>query len=879
MDDRRPGGLVLVVDDDPDVALLCKLHLEMAGYEVKVAETGIAAFEFARSLKPSAIVLDFMLPDLDGLQVLKRLAEDPLTGPIPVVMLTARTHERDQAAAWEAGAVEFITKPFDGASLVVAVRTAIAHPDPQHRASRKADALERLKAGDRESARQMAAIVEGADDAVIAKTLAGQIVSWNSGAQQLYGWTAQEAVGQPVTMLSPPGHQDETSSILQRIAAGERIAPYETLRQAKDGRPILVSLTISPIRDQTGRVIGASTISRDVTERDRVEQRFRGLIEAAPDAIVIVDADGLIELVNAQTEALFGHPRERLLGQPVELLVPHRYRERHPEHRSRYGERPRTRPMGAGLELFGLRADGTEFPVEISLSPLETDEGLSFAATMRDVSDRKQADAKFRGLLEAAPDAIVGVNAEGTILLVNAQTEVLFGWHRDELVGQPVEILVPEPLRARHPSHRQGYFTEPRTRPMGEGLDLVARRKDGSQFPAEISLSSIETEDGLLVSAAIRDVTERKRAEARFRGLVEAAPDAMVIVDQAGRIGLVNAQTVALFGYDADELIGQPVEVLVPARFAKKHPGHRHAYGVNPRVRPMGASLELYGLRKDGTEFPVEISLSPLETDQGVTISASIRDVTERKKAAEAQAAAFDREREASQRLRDFDRLRSDFLSTVSHELRTPLTVIKGFSEILVGAWATEDEGRKLEYVERIHHAAARLDYLIEDLLDFSRLERGQLSIVLEPHRLLSLVDETMRRSESSLTNHPVKVEVPDALWVMADKTAFIRVLENLLTNAAKFAPAGSEILVRADQGEAEVVVAVADRGIGIDPAHHEKVFDRFHRVPESAASQPGTGIGLAIVKQFTEAQGGHVSLRSMPGEGSEFRIHLRAVT
>jgi PAS domain S-box-containing protein len=867
---------VLVVDDDPDVALVSQLHLEAAGYAVSVVGTGLAAIDLCRGTRPMAIVLDYMLPDLDGLQVLARLEADPLTAGIPVVMLTARTDERDQTAAWEAGVSEFITKPFDGARLVAGLRTALSDSEAGSADRRRTAALERLRSHDHDSTRQLAAIIEGADDAVIAKTLGGRIISWNSGAKKLYGWSAVEAVGQSISMLAPSGLEDEIPAILERIAVGERVPPYETLRRRSDGSTVLVSLTVSPIMDIAGRVIGASAISRDVTERNRIEQRFRGLIEAAPDAIVIVGADGRIELVNAQTEALFGHPRAQLIGQPVEVLVPHRYRDGHPEHRSQYGKHPRPRPMGAGLDLFGLRADGSEFPVEISLSPLETDEGVSFAATMRDVTARRQADAKFRGLLEAAPDAIVGVNAVGAIVLVNAQTEVLFGYARQELVGQSVEILVPEALRERHPAHRQRYFHEPRTRAMGEGLDLVARRKDGSEFPAEISLSSIETEDGLLVSAAIRDVTERKRAEARFRGLVEAAPDAMVIVDADGLIGLVNAQTIALFGYEASELLGRPVEVLVPARFRHKHPDHRRAYGVHAKVRPMGASLDLYGLRKDGTEFPVEISLSPLETDQGMTISASIRDVTERKKAVEIQAAAIEREREASRRLREVDRMRSDFLSTVSHELRTPLTAIKGFAEILVESWASVPDDRKLEFVQRINNAGARLDYLIEDLLDFSRLERGQLKIVLEPHLVRGLLDETLRRAGSVLSNHVLSLDVPDDLWVLADKTAFIRVLENLLTNAAKFAPAGSEIEISAAMADGEVLLSVRDHGVGIAPEHHDLVFERFHRVPATAASQPGTGIGLAIVKQFTEAQGGHVSLDSEPGKGSTFTLHLQ---
>ena len=221
-------------------------------------------------------------------------------------------------------------------------------------------------------------------------------------------------------------------------------------------------------------------------------------------------------LANAQTESLFGYPRHELLGQPVEVLVPERFRGRHPEHRSGYFADPRMRPMGAGLELSGRRRDGSEFPAEISLSSIETDDGVLATAAIRDVSEREQARRKFEQFLEFAPDAIVGVGREGLIVLANAQTESLFGYPRDDLLGQPVELLVPERFREHHPQHRGGYFTDPRTRPMGAGLELFGRRRDGSEFPAEISLSSIETDEGVLATAAIRDISDRVALEAEL---------------------------------------------------------------------------------------------------------------------------------------------------------------------------------------------------------------------------------------------------------------------------------------------------------------------------------------------------------------------------
>jgi len=255
-----------------------------------------------------------------------------------------------------------------------------------------------------------------------------------------------------------------------------------------------------------------------------LEAVFESLFEFSPDAIVLADNQGRITKVNAQLERIFGYPRSELLGAFVEVLLPERFHALHPVHRKAYVAQPRTRPMGIGLELYGRRRDGTEFPVDIMLSPVETPDGRVTLTVIRDISERKsaeralrQSEQKLRALFEFSPDAIVVTDKEGRLTEANAQVEKLFGYSREELMGQSVEMLIPERFRQTHPAHRSQYHGKAGIRPMGRGLELYGRRKDGTEFPVDIMLGPIATAEGRVAMSIVRDLSEKKEREEALR--------------------------------------------------------------------------------------------------------------------------------------------------------------------------------------------------------------------------------------------------------------------------------------------------------------------------------------------------------------------------
>ena len=466
---------------------------------------------------------------------------------------------------------------------------------------------------------------------------------------------------------------DEQGLLNERLAAAKRLTIRTEIFLVLGtvlGLLTTAAAAWSVYRDSSGRALAETALrnseERSISGAEKSAAKYRGLLEAAPDAMVVVNQNGEIVLLNVQAEKQFGYHRDELLGQKVTNIIPAGFAERLIADGTRTATEALAQQIGTGIELTGRRKDGSEFPIELMLSPLESADGILVTAAIRDISVRNDAEqhlvqmeGRYRGLLEAAPDAMVVVNQGGDIVLLNLQAEKQFGYRRDELLGQKVTNIIPQGFAERLVADGLRTAEDALAQQIGTGIELTARRKDGSEFPIELMLSPLESTEGILVTAAIRDISVRKDAEqhlvqmeGRYRGLLEAAPDAMVVVNQGGDIVLVNLQAEKQFGYRRDELLGQKVTNIIPQGFAERLVADGLRSAEDALAQQIGTGIELTARRRDGSEFPIELMLIPLGGAEGILVTAAIRDISVRKNAERHLAQIEGKYRDCSRRRR-----------------------------------------------------------------------------------------------------------------------------------------------------------------------------------------------------------------------------------
>lgn len=580
----------------------------------------------------------------------------------------------------------------------------------------------------------------------------GTVLSWNSGVRKVLGYSEEEFVGQSLAVIFVC--EDREQAVHEREmkkAAEHGRAAAVRWHVRKEGRRIFVDGVLTALRDESGSIIGFSKLLRDVTD-EMPEALLHAIMESTTDAIFVKDCNGRYVVVNSVAARVLGRPKEEIIG----------------------------------------RTDDELLPAEVSLPIRQVDEAIMRAGDSR-----------------------------------------------------TIEEIVPEP---------------------GNGERVYLSTK-----------ASWREASGNLVGliGIARDITERKqheealrRSEATVRALFENASQGIVSVNAAGSIVQLNCMAERLFGYNRQELLGQPLEVLLPERFRPTHAHHRAEYFAAPHTRPMGADVKLSARRKDGSELPVEISLSCVETKDDMLAVAFISDITKRK---QAEAAI----QEANAALKRSNEDLEQFASYVSHDLQAPLRIVVSYTELLAKRYASQLDSEAQEYIDYTLDAARRMRQLIRHLLAYSRLS--------SENALASDNVDTAESLEQALANLRGSIEESNAIIahdplpiVRSNHEQLIQVFQNLIGNAIKYrGEAVPQIHISAKEKDGEYLFAVKDNGIGFEPEHRERIFAIFKRL--HTHEFPGSGIGLAICKRIVERQGGHIWAESTPGSGSTFFFTLPA--
>jgi PAS domain S-box-containing protein len=746
----------------------------------------------------------------------------------------------------------------------------------------------------------LAAIVESSDDAIISKNLDGIITSWNRAAERIFGYSAEEAIGQPIYILIPPELVGTEAGILGRLKRGERIDHYETVRRKKDGSLFDVSLTISPIRNKAGRILGASKIARDITERKRVEEELHNsafILNHSGWAVATINAgtDG-IEFCNAAFAQMHGRTVEKMMGMPfVETFAP--------EWLPHWPETLEAVRRGGNYiyESLHVRADGSTFPVRTHATTFDNGSGRPVlrASVFEDITARKQSEDALRksealktGILNSGLDAIITIDQATEVLEFNPAAEQIFGYSRQDAIGQRVgDLIVPPSLRDAH-NHGVGRYLETgESHILGRRIEIVAMRSDGSEFPCELAIFRVPLEGPPLFTAFVRDITERRRIETALREGEERYRTLFNSIDE----GFCIVEVI----FDRDN---QPVDY----RFLEVNPSFEKQTGLagakGKKMRELAPRHEDYwfeiygGIALTGEPARFQNHAEQLRRWYDVyafrfgdpanrQVAILFNDITGRKQTEESLAKAKEELEHHARNLQRMVTERTAHLQqtiaelegvsySLSHDMRAPLRTIQSFSQIVLAEAGEKLELAEKDLLQRSISAASRLDRLIQDVLIYSRVSRETIEFgTLDGEQLLRQIIH----ERPELQSPEAEIEIQSPIEPVRGHEAYLtQCITNLLDNAVKFVLPDRPPRVRiwSEIIDGQVRLWFEDNGIGIAKEAQERVFGIFQRI-HGEKTYPGTGIGLAIVRKAVERMGGRAGVESEPGRGSRFWLQL----
>jgi PAS domain S-box-containing protein len=752
---------------------------------------------------------------------------------------------------------------------------------------------------------------------------------WDDQMFQLFGRSRSEGK-QPDVLMAESLHPDDSARSERELTDTiSGIRPFDTefriVHPNGTVRHLQSAARLTSGADGATRMLG---VSFDITERKLADEQFRMAIEAAPTGMLLMSRTGSIVLVNAAIENIFGYTRAELLGQRIEMLVPERFRGGHPGFRQGFFNAPKARGMGKGRDLYGLRKDGSEMPVEIGLTPFQISAGEFVLSSIVDLTERREAEeallkagALQRAIFNSANFSSIATDAKGVIQIFNVGAERMLGYTAAEVMNKimPADFFDPQEVIARARALSAELETpitpgfealvSEASRGIEEICELTYVREGGTRVPAVVSVTALRDAYDAIIGYLLigTDNTARKQIEEErtrlnqrlrdqhfyTRSLIESNIDALMTTDPRGIITDVNRQTEALTGSTRDELIGAP--------FKNCFTDPRRAEAAINRVLNEGrvTNYELTARSRDGQLTVVSYNATTFhDRDRRLQgVFAAARDVTDLKR--------FERTlQQKNDELEEASRIKSEFLANMSHELRTPLNRIIGFSEVLHDGLMGPMTDQQRVSIGNIFSSGNHLLSLINDILDLSKIEAGKMILDLDSVDWSSLFEDSLSALQEMATARNVRLEMKPGMEDLGSNHADMRkvkqILYNLLSNAVKFTEEGGHVVLRAgivprtrvgqlsgsrkgrsfplaDSAFAEFLeIAVSDDGIGISPEGLERLFLPFSQIDSGLARKfEGTGLGLAMVKLLAELHGGTVAVESAVGDGSCFAAWL----